>query len=225
MARPERENYCTPRGTLVGFVNLDRPDTQFSKGDDDLGEYKARMVIEDETAMGEFQAKLDDILERWVKEVKAGGADGKKHKNVKVTDDGRPYFAEIDPDSEEETGRTLFRFKLKRRVVKKAGGHFDQRPAIYDAKRQKIEVDISPGAGTEARISGQVFKWYTAKLGAGISLWLQGVQILKLVEGGGAPKTAEGFGFEAEEDGFEADPLQVEDTDGGDDTGDGQSDF
>ena len=46
-------------------------------------------------------------------------------------------------------------------------------------------AEIKEHGGSEGKVSYNIVPWYTAMLGASVSLRLEGVQILKLVTGGG----------------------------------------
>ena len=90
------------------------------------------------------------------------------------------------------------KFKCKAKVTTKSGESFDNKPAIFDAKGNPL-TNINIWGGTQMKVSAELIPYYTNMVGAGVSLRLRAVQILKLVEGG---TDSSGFGFE-KEDGYE----------------------
>ena len=123
-------------------------------------------------------------------------------KSIKNSADNLPYFPELD-DDEAETGNYVFRFKLTARVKTRDGRHFDQKPRLFDAANNHMIETPQVGPGTKCRIAGVVNPWYNGGKGAGLSLWLQGVQIIELHEKGNLMRDGEDFGF-AKTPGFEA---------------------
>ena len=123
-----------------------------------------------------------------------------KGKKLKVGDDSLPFTDELDEDGK-PTGNVILKTKLKSRVVKKDGTFFDQRPKVFDAKGVLISKVPQIGPGSTVRLSVS-FNLYNTAIGAGLSLRLEAVQLLDLIEKGS--RDAKGYGF-GEEDGFEAD--------------------
>ena len=94
-------------------------------------------------------------------------------------------------------------------VRKSDGKPWTRQPAIFDGQGNYIPSDRRPqiGGGTEGKVSFELSGFYTTLVGAGVSLRLQGVQILSLVEFGGG--SAESHGFEAEADAYVANTVQT----------------
>jgi hypothetical protein len=105
---------------------------------------------------------------------------------------------EIDEETGEETGNVVFKCSVKN-VQRKNGELWDRRPKQFDAKMNPVNLD--PSGGTELYVSASVYEW-SAGGKKGVSLQPLAVQIINLVERGGA--SAESFGFAAQ-DGFETD--------------------
>src|SRR5690606_7983819 len=115
----------------------------------------------------------------------------KKKKAVKPADSA-PYTIETD-DDDNETGYTLFTFKARASgVSKKTGEAWKRKIPLFNAAGVPL-TDVLIGGGTEGKISYSIRPYYTATLGAGVSLQLEGVQVLKLVEYGS--KNADSLGF------------------------------
>jgi len=194
-----RTKYLTPQGKL-GWVSLREPDIKFADESDpnDKGVYKAMLRLpKDDPSTDEFiqtlQSAFDDFL---AEEERRTG------RRVKVHEDGLPWSPEEDRETGEPTGNILIRTKLKARVaVKSTGKVFDQRPKAFDAKGKLIEEMPNVGPGSTVKIAGQINCWHTSK--AGMTLWLEAVQILDLVEAGFGGGSAESFGF-SELDGYVA---------------------
>jgi len=188
--------FTSPVGVL-GFPSaIHEPDSKFADDTDpnDLGDYKARLYLEGEDAKA-FEKTLADIWEEFYAE--ALKESGKK--SLKVDPDLLPCFEEVD-DNDEPTGRLGFRFKLKARVKKRDGTYFDQRPKVFDTSNQLIREVPNIGVGSQVKIAGRCKLWRNPSK-IGMTLWLEGVQLHKLVEGGQG-SSADTFGFTGEANGF-----------------------
>lgn len=101
-----------------------------------------------------------------------------------------PYRKELDRDTDEETGMVLVAFSCLEKYPMK----------LFDRWNKKIEVgEVNIGYGSEIKVAFIVnlyeLKEFKKK---GMNLYLQGVQILDLIEYQG--RTAEDMGFEVEEE-------------------------
>lgn len=179
----KQPRYTTPKGTAK-YPWLSSPDTKFNPD----GDYKVTLVLPVQEA--------DTIMQFLDEQLAASEALAKKNnpgKKVKVAD--APY--KVD----EENGNVEINFKMKAKVTMASGDSFDQKPALFDAKGKPI-TDVNVGGGSKIKVSYECVPFYTALIGAGISLRLRAVQVIDLVEfSGGAAAGA--YGFE-EEDGFVA---------------------
>ncbi len=100
-----------------------------------------------------------------------------------------PWSEETD-DEDNPTGNHLVKYSLKFRYKsKKTEEEWVRRPAIFGRDRLPSQDKI--GGGSVLNIKTQVYTWYTPGLGFGITLQPVAVQIVSLVEPGGA--SAEGF--------------------------------
>ena len=86
-------------------------------------------------------------------------------------------------------------------VYKKNGetAFFDQRPKVYGADKLPIVELPEIGSGSVVKVSGEINCWYAGSK-YGMTLWLQAIQIIDLVERTGQRESAEDYGF-GEEDG------------------------
>jgi hypothetical protein len=191
----KQPRFTTPKGTAK-YPWLNKPDTKFNPD----GDYKVTLVVPVEEA--------DTIMQFLDEQMALSEAKAKKDnpgKKVKVAD--APY--KVDEDN----GAVEVNFKLKAKVTMQSGDSFEQKPALFDAKGKPM-TNVNVGGGSKVKVSYECVPFYTALIGAGISLRLRAVQVIDLVEfSGGADAGAYGFG---EEDGFEAEDNSspFEDTDG-----------
>ena len=185
----------TPRGVFV-YPHLTEPDTKFVKPD---GEYHTKFALPaDEKSSTAFINQLDRLLEEYIEE----NPDSLTKAKLKKAGRADIYEEEVD-DEGDETGRVIFKFKLKAKVVTKTKS-WDQRPRLFDSQAQPLTGSPSIWTGSEGKVNVEVFPYYmeTTKQ-FGLSLRCKGAQILKMVEGTGGPDAA-AMGFGAEDDGYVA---------------------
>lgn len=191
----KRQYYITPAGTAQ-YPRLNKPDTKF-KAD---GEYKVTLVLDAATAeplIEQIDAAMAESL------VKARRENPAKAKTIKGASD-KPYKIETDNDGN-ETGNYKFNFKMSAKVTKRDGTSYEQKPAVFDAKLRPIPATVNVGGGSTVRVKFEMYRFYTALVGAGVSLRLLAVQILDLVEY--SRNGAEGFG---EEEGYAAEDTATD---------------
>ena len=104
---------------------------------------------------------------------------------AKLAKANMPFAPELD-DQGQETGNVIFKFKSKRS------------PKLYDAKGKAINKVLQVSSGTVAKVATAINPYATG-INVGVSLYLNDVQIIDLVEYGGAPKFGEEDGYEAED--------------------------
>lgn len=193
----------SPKGK-ASYPRLNKPDTKF----DPNGVYKAPLLVDtDEQAGGEFKELLDDLadqaFEQAVKQaVEAGAYKTEALARKKVTRADLPYTVVEDEDGE-ETSVIKVNFKMKAHVVTKKGDEFDLKPKVFDAHKNELAKCPAVYSGSILRVAFKPVFWYTKKLGAGVKLQMEAVQIIELVSGSeGGDADSYGFG---EEDGYEYD--------------------
>jgi hypothetical protein len=143
----------------------------------------------------EFIQQIDEAMERAYQDALKNEESAAKKKRIKRAD---PPYQETEDEEHVEIG-----FKMKASGVRKKGpdkgSRWERRPLIVDAKGIAIPANKTPriGGGSIVKVSFEMGEFYTKLVGAGVSLRLAGVQVIKLVEWGVTP---ESLGFEAEED-------------------------
>ena len=197
MATKEKIVYpklTTPKGTLI-YPWLTKADTKFNPA----GEYRTTLAVPADSCE-EFCNKLDAILEQFFNE-QVEAAKPQDKKKIKKTE---PYQPQYDDDGN-DTGNTLFKAKLKAEIQMKSGDVFTQKPKLFDAQGNPLPASINPYGGTQARLSVQVVPYMMpATKECGLSLRLQAVQVIQLVQGGsGGGTNSSDYGF-SEEDGYVA---------------------
>ena len=163
------------------YPHLIKPDVRFNE----LGEYKVTLKVAKQDA-SEMVKEIDKSIEDSLAKAE------KDNKGKSVKSAPKPY--------KEESGNVFFKFKMKASGVnKKTQEKFTQRPQLLDSKKNPIAPNTSIWGGSIMKVAYQPVPYFTPMLGAGISLRLKAVQVIKLVEG----KSDNVF---KEEDGFEAKP-------------------
>lgn len=185
----------SPRGTFI-YPHLIEPDTKFVKPD---GEYHTKFALVDGDAdTSAFVAQLERLLAAHIEE----NPDDLKPAQLKQANEAAFYEQELD-DEGEETGRLIFKFKLKAKIETKSKS-WTQAPRLFDSNAQPITGSPSIWTGSEGKVNAEVYPYYMSTTKSfGLSLRCKGVQILKLVEGSGGPDAAT-MGFGAEDDGYVA---------------------
>ena len=166
------------------YPHLMKPDVRFNE----LGEYKVTLKLDKQDA-SEMVKDIDQAIEDSLAKAQ------KDNKGKTVKSAPKPY--------KEESGNVFFKFKMKASGVnKKTQEKFTQRPQLLDSKKNPIAPSTSIWGGSIMKIAYEPFPYFTPMLGAGISLRLKAVQVIKLVEG----KSNNVF---KEEDGFETTPEKT----------------
>jgi hypothetical protein len=209
------EMFTTPRGVFI-YPHLTEADTKFVKPD---GEYHTKFALSAEESEP-FIKLVKKVLKKYIK------ANDKElsAKKIKEADRNEIFETEVD-DEGAETGRLIFKFKLKAKVETKNKSWLQQ-PRLFDSSAQPIKGEINIWTGSEGKVNVELFPYYMSppKKGLpgtfGVSLRCIGAQILKLVEGEG--RSAESMGFGAEDDGYTSAQggFSDEDEAGGEDVGD-----
>lgn len=194
MAEKKERNkvFTTPKG-IASYPWLTKPDTKFKAA----GEFSVRLKIPAEEAAG-LVAMIEEAREKSAIDAKAENP----KKQIKKADP--PYKPELD-DEGNETGNLLFNFKQGAVIKTKAGEVINVTIRVFDAKGNPLVGKIV-GAGSTVKVAFQLNPFYTAQIGAGVSLRLKAVQVIDLIEPQGG--SAESYGFE-QEDGYECDGEDV----------------
>lgn len=194
----QNKKITTPVATAV-WPSLNEPDYRF----DENGIFNVRLRF-DPTSNEDhatFIAKLEAQYEKAVESelaalTKAKRARAEKAGKAKADSPLRPVF----DDQGEETGEVEINFKMRASgVSRKSGERWTRKPTLFDAAGNKTTAII--GGGSQIKVAFTMGSFFMATVGAGLSLRLEAVQIVELVAPGG---TADSFGFDAIEGGFDS---------------------
>lgn len=187
----------SPKGTLI-YPTLIKPDTKY----DADGTYKTKLKVPAAEAQAFIELIEKAQQEELERQITAAEAE-KKGSGKRVKEASLP-FEEV-----EENGRDYVVFSFKSKATfkdKKTQETVARKVALFDAKGKGLTGDLKIGTGTEARVSCFISPWFTKLLGAGVTLQIRGVKILKLVEFSGGGGNAGSFGFDDDDEGeFEVD--------------------
>jgi len=159
------------------------PDTKFDKD----GIYSCNIYV-DKGAAKDLVAKIDKAYDANIADTKT--VTGKD----KIKPGPKPY--ELGDDN-----RYLFKIKQKAKI-----GESSIRPTIVNAKGKQL-TNISVYGGSEVKVAMDLVPYFVATTGAGITLRLIGVQILKLQEK--PMPSLDTLGFK-EEDGYDGEDAEVQ---------------
>lgn len=213
MAKAQKEQKLkgvTPEGVFK-FPNVVEPDYGTDEYPTPEGEYNVRLVLDQgpankllETVQPELDRAIEEAEEKFKK---LPVATRKKLKAVTVNDLLTEVF---DPDTEEPTGQYEVKLKTKASgVSQKTGKPWTRKLPLFDAKRNPLTGDdLQVWGGTIGKLAYTANPYFIPATGvAGVSLYLDAVQIKELSNG--TEKSASGFGFD-EEEGFSADDGEEE---------------
>lgn len=195
MSKQKREQAVSPLGT-VKYSHLTKPNTKFKA----QGEYSVDLVLDPSDA--KVKAFLDDLhfrADSYFKTFVSEAKDGKQKKARESYKLHVPFVNETD-DEGDETGLVILKVKNSAEVTKKNGETFKKTINHFDAKRKQL-TGVKVGRGTQLKAAFTLNPFGVDGLKtAGLGLWLEAVQIIKLVEYGGNDAQSLGFG---EEEGYE----------------------
>ncbi len=202
--------YFSPIGKAV-YPKLITPDTKFKAE----GEYSTKLeysLTDPKVAKGTqdliemIDREMEKSLEIMAQDLKDNPRKDKKGKFIEAfLCEDAPYIVN------EDEGKSTFSFKMKASYKdKKTGAVVNKRPNLYDANGSPITnfQKLNIGGGSLLVVNFYIQHWFTDKLGAGVKLAMQDVQIVKLVEFSRDP------GFQKNEGGF----TNAPDTSGNDDS-------
>jgi hypothetical protein len=154
--------------------------------------YSIQMRFSDEST----KALIDEITKEWENaKLNDDAVKGKKFANGTI-----PYLGY----REEDDGSVTFKFKTKHEYTDKETGEVKKRVVpVFDTKGKLLDVNL--GNGSKVIVAYQMNPYFTSNKNYGVTLYLDAVQVIDLIEynGGG---TAASFGFDVqdncEEDGI-----------------------
>lgn len=173
------KKYVTPAG-IAEYPRLNEADYKFNEA----GEYKTGLVIPAEDAQ-DFIVLLEGLYAAAIE-------------TIKLEQPGKKIKKADEPWTIRDDGSLMVRFKMRAKIKTKDGREMNLTPIIVDAKGTPCGVKV--GGGSRIKVSFTTAPYHTALVGAGLSMRLQGVQVLTLSQGGGTD-----LGFTVEE-GFTSQP-------------------
>ncbi|BAJ51813.1 Gp2.5-like ssDNA binding protein and ssDNA annealing protein [Ralstonia phage RSB2] len=175
----------TPLATVFGFVNITKPDTKYKPE----GEFKIRVKVPKEAAQDLYESLAQQAEAKLAEVVKRAKTDAK----FKATLKGKAPKAADLPFYEDDEGNYVFTFKSKASFISKKPGSEGETinrtiPVWQGNKRLRPEDIPKFGEGSTVKVSFVAADFFTAAVGAGITLRLEAVKLIKAVEytGGGS---------------------------------------
>jgi|TARA_R100000541_G_scaffold20523_1_gene30343 hypothetical protein len=160
----------TPTG-VAQYPWLSKADTKWNEA----GEFKTNLILSKEAAKPIIDQINSVFAENVQAETKNNGG-----KDIKTANP--PYFNEVD-ESGKPTGNVIIKFKSQ------------FKPTIFDSQGS-VMTESNIWGGSEIKVNAEVSPYITTLIGAGVSLRLKAVQVIKYVEGG--TSSADNFGFQTE---------------------------
>lgn len=193
MSAPKKKfvRMTSPLGTAI-YPRLTTPDTKFDKD----GVYSVDLELdpkakETKDFIAALTASADESYAATCKE-----KGGKKLKRCDL------------PVKETDEGMVRIKFKLKA----KAGNEersWDQKPVIFDSAGTALATPPNIGSGSRIKVAFEVIPFFTAMVGAGISLRMKAVQLVELREYTPGDNF-DAYGFKANPKGFVAAAASAE---------------
>ena len=197
MSTPEQKKrfYTTPRGEAL-FARLLNPDYGTERYPDPRGSFHLTLAL-DAPAAAELDALLEPALEN-------ARASGRQKCLAARNEPEREAFRFVAPGILEcdragrPTGRRLFRFRTNAFYPQTEGARVRRALPVFNAALERMELFEEPGNGSLVRVAFSVAPYCIENMGlAGLSLFLDSVQILKL--NARARRSGEAYGFCVEE--------------------------
>lgn len=167
----------------------------------------ARVRMDPEDAQSLKQSIDSEVDERWQAEFDQLRKEKPKANEDQIKRADMPYKPELDEEGG-PTGDMLFTFKSAGLWKRDDGSSGTIKIPKFDASGARLPNSFQVWSGSLIKVAYRMNTWYTA-IGVGMSLRLQGIQVIEAAEQGG---TAEQMGFQAEAGGFEyeAEELPVD---------------
>lgn len=178
----------SPVGTAI-YPFLERASTKFN----DKGVYSTKLRLSGDEAL-KFKAQIDEWMEKSLEIAKESAETPAKAKKKKLND--APYEEVLDEEGN-ETGEIDFKFKAMASGQRKDKTRWTFKLPIFDVKGKEIPSEVGMAGGSTIRLKFNADEYDVPATGVGVSLKLQGVQLLKLQKYGNSMEAMEGF-----EDGY-----------------------
>lgn len=205
--RPEVVKITTPRAPAV-YPKLDpaSPDYGSDQYPIEGGAFSVQVrLVKSDPQVQALLAKLEKVME--VSEAEAQekfkAIPIASRKKMGLTEPKRmEFYTDVYDEEENETGEIILKFKMKHSGTTAKGKDWKRYPTLIDAKLQKLKKGTAIWGGSIVRVSGGALPyWVAGQATYGVSLQLEGVQVIELVSAGG--RSARDMGFD-EEEGFDA---------------------
>lgn len=163
------------------------------------------------------EIRADDKVVAAKAEVEKFNKNPKNKKKQAEVPENSPYTDAVD-DNGDETGEIEFNFGANASGKnKKTGKTWTRTIKLWDSKKKEFKGAV--WSGSKIKVAYTIGTYFiNAKVGYGVKLYLESVQIIELVQGGN--RSADGYGF-GEEEGFEAEETSDDSSDTGAEGGDG----
>lgn len=209
----------TPVG-IFKYCHLNKPDTKFSE----VGDFSVTVVFDaDEEPVKRMLSALKKAHAKAVEEAEEKWDEISVPNKKKLANKGitgviaLPFYEDEYDENDQPTGNIMLRFKTKAQFKDRKTGRMSEKVVTFvDGKGQVIPAKKRPlvYGGTTGRVDFSNSAYFIPAQGtAGLSLYLNKVQIAQLVSAGGG-----GFD-EIEGSGFSADDLEEYEGSGGDSSG------
>jgi len=173
----------TPTGTAI-YPRLTTPDTKFDKD----GVYSVDLELDtSDKTVADFLAVLKKTADS------AYAAECEKRGNKKLKRADLPI-----KDGEGDMVRVKFKLKAKAGNEEKS---WTQKPVLFDAQGTALKEAPNVGSGSRIKVAFEVVPFFTAMVGAGVSLRMKAVQIIDLKEYTPGDRF-DAYGFKADPNGF-----------------------
>lgn len=201
----EKKVYTTPKVELH-WAKVHEPDTKFNPDGD--------FSVEARASQEQLQ-KLCDWLDQVLATAQADEI--KKNPKAKTFNLAPPYQPVYDDDGN-ETGEVKLKFKMKAVGRRRDGTTWQQRPKVFDAGLKPVPKTVLIGNGSGGKVGFKVRPYaMPATRTIGLSMMLEAVQIIDLVEYGSSNPFSAEDGFTAPE-AVESESSSFEDSDFEDNT-------
>lgn len=164
----------TPKATVTGWVSILKPDTKFNPD----GDYKIKVRIPSD-AKG-LSAQLE-LIEKARDDAKAEFVKQPKNKGKRVKEADLPFY-------EDDEGFVVLSFKSKASYIDKKTEERRTRVVPVFGGNGRLKPNEIPnfGEGSEVRVAYNPSGFCNAALGAGVSLRLESIKLIKPVEFSGS---------------------------------------
>ncbi|MGV1762816.1 DUF2815 domain-containing protein [Rhizobium rhizogenes] len=203
--RPEAVKITTPRAPAV-YPKLDfaNPDYGTEAYPIEGGAFSVQVrLVKSDPQVQALLAKLEKVMAQSEAEALEKFAALPVATRKKLGEPKRQeFYTDVYDEEENETGEIILKFKMKHSGTTAKGKDWKRYPQLIDAKLQKLKKGTAIWGGSIVRVSGGALPyWVAGQASYGVSLQLEGVQVIELVSAGG--RSASEMGFE-EEEGYDA---------------------